>query len=150
MLRRALWYRWCSLSFNMSHGSNGKVIENPHTKMSKATLQRCVMWFWEEDMFPGIVPETGPAKSPPESPSSRRQRQINLAIIMQANCQTMTCIMRIIHRHRSFTLIKSCMHGVGHTQTTCPCLSCLNLNRLYRRRSRRWNFPLITHGFLTA
>lgn len=83
----------------MLHGSNGKVIENPDTEMSKAALQRCVMWFLEEDMLPGVVPETGPAKSPPGSPSSRRQRQINLAITMQANRQTMKHIMRIIHRH---------------------------------------------------
>lgn len=105
MLNCALRYRWCSLPFDTPQGSNGNVIENPDTEMSKAALQRCAMWFSEGDVLPGTVLENGPAKSRPGSPSSRRQRQINPALIMKADCQTMTLVMRILRRHRSLTLI---------------------------------------------
>jgi len=50
----------------MLHGGNGKAILNPDTEMSKAA-QRCGMWIFIS------VPETGPAKGLPGSPSSRRQ-----------------------------------------------------------------------------
>lgn len=117
----------------MLHGCNGKMIENPDAEMYKAVLQGCEMWFSEEDTLPGVVPETGPAKNPPGSASFRRQTQINPAVIKQADRHTMTCIMRIIHRHGSFPLTKSCMHVVGHPHTpthkTYHCLS---------------SFPLIT------
>lgn len=73
--------------------------------------------------------------------------QINPAVIMQADRQATTCIMRIIHRHRLFTLTKSCMHVVdyAHTHTTCPYLSCINLYGLHRHTDLHSKTSLWSH-----
>lgn len=95
----------------------------------------CRLW---DVVFRGYAPRcvyNWPCQNTSRAPSSRRTT--NLAVIMQGNHQATTCIMRIIHRHRTFTLAKSCMQVADHPPPTThtdnlSLLSCINLNGLYR------------------
>lgn len=82
---------------DMLHGHNGKVTNNPHREMSEATFQR--RGFLEEDTVhsSGSVPEAGLAKIPLGSPSHMKQKLRNKSYCNYDH-QTMTWIMRIIHR----------------------------------------------------